>query len=126
MPGVTTVWLASANGVSERTIRWRRARGNTPIADMPTFDLEAGLHMAQLRAKGAHLCLWTRLAIAERVKAGATLREAAEEFGVSIATAQRAVHRGERGYHLLTCTRTLTSSQIRNLKIRPAVSAGDT
>jgi hypothetical protein len=125
MPGVTTAWLASANGVSERTIRWRRSRYKTPADELPAIDLEIGLSMARLRAKGAHLCLWTRLAIVEWVSAGATYRQVAEEFGVSVATVGRAVRRGGRGYDPLACTRTLSSSQTKNLKISPPVAVGD-
>ena len=117
MPGVTTAWLARANGVSERTIRWRRAKSKTQTAELPAVDIDTGLAMARLRAKGGHLCLWTRLAIAARVKSGAPYREVATEFGVSIATVQRAVGRGARGYHILAFTRALSASQSKNLKI---------
>lgn len=125
MPGVTVASLAHANGVSQRTIRWRRAQCEVPTSDMPAIDMELGLSMARHRPKGGHTCLWTRLAIAERVSAGATYREAAEEFGVSVATVGRAVRVGGRGYDLLACTRILSSSQTENLKMPQTVSGSD-
>jgi IS30 family transposase len=86
------------------------------------MDLDIGLSMARLRAKGAHLCLWTRFAIGEWISAGATYRQVAEEFGVSVATVQRAVRKGGRGYDLLGCKRTLSSSQAENLKLTVSFS----
>jgi hypothetical protein len=116
MLGVSTSWLARANGVSERTIRWRRRNWMTSSADLPQVDAQAALAMARVRPVRGHLCLWSRLAILERVQAGVTYRQAASEFSVSIATVQRAVRKGFRGYDLLACTRVLSSSQIENLR----------
>lgn len=116
MPGVTTAWLARANGVSERTIRWRRAKSKTPIEDIPLVDAKIALDMAQGRPKGAHTVQWTRYAMMERVAAGETYRTIAAEFGVSMATVQRSVRGKMRGFQPLSFGRVLSSSQTQNFK----------
>jgi hypothetical protein len=116
MPGVTTAWLALANGVSERTIRWRRAKYKTPPEGLPVIDADIALDMVRGRPKGAHIGLWTRLAMKERVAAGSTYRAVAAEFSVSVASVQRAVHRGGRGFQPLSFGRVRSASQSQNLK----------
>ena len=122
MPGVTTAWLARANGVSERTIRWRRARVRTRIENMLTIDAQVGLELAQGRPKGAHVSLWTRLAMMERVANGGTYQSVAVEFGVSVATVQRSVRGYGRGFHLPSGVRVLSATQIKNLKKSPKLN----
>lgn len=116
MPGVTTAWLARANGVSERTIRWRRGRAKTPIEDMPVIDLQLALLMALDRPDGSHITHWTRLAMMERVGAGEIYRAIAVEFRVSVATVQRSVRGKMRGFQPLNGKRVLSTSQSQNLK----------
>lgn len=116
LPGVTTAWLARANGVSERTIRWRRVKCATAFQDLPLIDAKVALEMARGEPKGAHTIQWTRYAMMERAAAGAKYSAIAVEFGVSVATVQRSVQGGPRGYQPLSFRRVLSSSQTQNIK----------
>jgi transposase-like protein len=117
MPGVTTAWLARANGVSERTIRWRRANKPTAPAKMrealSAIDAEMGCNMVLSRPPSAPLNYWTRMAIAERAHRGETYAELCKAFGVNKSTVWRCIHRMAKGFQPLSGTRVLTVSQSR-------------
>ncbi len=109
--GVTTAWLAHANGVSVRTIsRWRR-QSSPAEADLTTMTAEMGLEMSLLRPLGGMMPLWSRMAIAEFAWQGATYEELTTMFQCGKSTVWRCVKRRPGGFSPLSGKRMLTMQQ---------------
>lgn len=117
MPGVTTAWLARANDVSERTIRWRRSRAATAPEAMPAIDAEIALEMTRDRPKKARLNWWTRLAIAERARTGETYRAIAADLGINKSTVWKCLRRQTVGFGPLSGERVMTAQQAQVMKV---------
>ena len=113
MPGVTTSWLAVANGVTARTInRWRK-KANPADVDLSLFTAEIGLEMSLLRPAGSFMPMWSRLAIAEYASKGARYGELAQLFGCGKSTVWRCVKKWPRGFDPLSGKRLLAHQQQR-------------
>ena len=111
LPGVTTAWLAVANGVTVRTInRWRRLSDPADI-DLSFLTAETGLEMALLRPAGRAMPMWSRMAIAEYASQGASYVDLALMFQCAKSTVWRSVKRWPVGYAPLSGTRVLTEQQ---------------
>ena len=113
MPGVTSSWLAFANGVTARTInRWRK-QASPADADLSLFTAEIGLAMSLLRPAGTFMPMWSRMAIAEYASKGASYGELAQMFGCGKSTVWRCVKKWPRGFDPLSGKRLLTHQQQR-------------
>ena len=113
MPGVTTSWLAFANGVTSRTInRWRKQASPADV-DLSLFTAEIGLAMSLLRPAGTFMPMWSRMAIAEYASKGASYGELAQMFGCGKSTVWRCVKKWPRGFDPLSGKRLLTHQQQR-------------
>ena len=111
LPGVTTAWLADANGVSVRTIRRWRQRANPADADVSSMTAALGHAMATLRRPGSMLPLWSRMAIAELASKGASYTELARQFQCGVSTVWRCVKGGSGSFAALSGQRLLTRQQ---------------
>lgn len=111
MPGVTTSWLASANGVSERTIRRRRQKTDSSDFDLGILTLETGLELSMLRPSGGVLPIWSRMAIAEYAARGKSYNELSQMFNCSKSTVWRCIKRWPSAYDPLSFKRVLTKQQ---------------
>ena len=112
LPGVTTAWLAQANGVSVRTImRWQQ-RTNPADADVSSMTAELGCAMATLRRPGSMLPLWSRMAIAELARRGASYKELARRFQCGESTVWRCVKGRSGSFAPLSGQRLLTGQQL--------------
>jgi len=112
LPGVTTAWLAEANGVSARTIHRWRLRANPAEADVSTMTAQLGHTMAILRKPGSMLPLWSRMAIAELAWGGASYTELARQFRCGESTVWRCVKGWSGGFAPLSGQRLLTRQQL--------------
>ena len=123
LPGVTVAWLAQANRCSPNTIR--RARSASDEMDSSVHKLlsnltaEQGLEMARLRSPRGQLPLWSRMAIAEYAKRGATYRQLMHLFGVGRSTVYRALHSRTLAYSPLSGHRHLSTSQRAPIAMSP-------
>ena len=112
LPGVTTAWLARANGVSVKTIRRWRERSNPADADVRSMTAELGCAMATLRRPGSMLPLWARMAIAELASKGVSYTELARQFQCGESTVWRCVKGWSGGFAPLSGQRLLTRKQL--------------
>jgi hypothetical protein len=111
LPGVTTAWLAHANGVTERTIeRWKQQSDPAEV-DLTILTPELGLEMALLRPSGSIMPMWSRMAIAEYAANGMTYAELSELFRCGKCTVWRCVKRWPGGYAPLSGKRLLSKQQ---------------
>ena len=111
MPGVTTSWLAAANGVTVRTInRWRK-RASPADVNLSMLSAEIGLAMSLLRPAGYVMPLWSRMAIADYASKGASYVELAVMFRCGKSTVWRCVKRWPEGFAPLSGKRVLTKQQ---------------
>ena len=113
LPGVTTSWLAVANGVSARTIHRWRTRTSPADVDLSLLTLETGLAMSLLRPAGSVMPMWSRMAIAEHASQGASYVELASMFRCGKSTVWRSVKRWPEGFAPLSGKRLLTKQQQR-------------
>lgn len=111
MPGVTTAWLAQANGVSVRTIRRWRQRSNPADVDVSLMTAQVGYAMAVVRRPGGMLPLWSRMAIAELAWGGASYTHLARQFRCSESTVWRCVKRCSGSFAPLSGQRLLSMQQ---------------
>lgn len=112
LPGVTTAWLAQANGVSVRTIRRWRQQADPADADLCSMTAELGCTMAILRRPGSMLPLWSRMAIAELAWRGANYTELARQFRCGESTIWRCVKGWSGSFAPLSGQRLLTRQQL--------------
>ena len=118
LSGVTTAWLAQANGVSVRTIsRWRQ-QANPADADVSSMSAQLGHTMAILRKPRSILPLWSRMAIAELAWGGASYSELARQFQCSESTVWRCVKRRSHSFAPLSVKRLLTPQQLNPSLLR--------
>lgn len=110
-PGVTSAWLAHANGVSVKTIQRWRDRADLPPVDLSSMTAEMGLEMALLRPPGCVLPMWSRMAMAEFARRGASYAELAKLFQCGISTVWRCVTGKTSGFTVLSGRRRLTQQQ---------------
>lgn len=120
-PGVTSAWLARANGCSVRSIHRWRARPDVESAAVTEFwssmTVELALEMALLRPRRGVLPFWSRLAIADFAARGATYADLMRMFRVGRSTVYRAIHRPSTAYCSLGGRRQLTQVQAAGLAI---------
>ena len=120
LPGVTSSWLASANGRSPKSI----ARGRRSVQFLSaeaalvvaTMTPELAVAMAQFRPPRGMLPYWSRLAIAELASQGLTYAALMELFMVGRSTVYRAIRGQPRGYIPLSGQRLLTPSQAASVR----------
>lgn len=112
LPGVTTAWLARANGVSVKTIRRWRQRATPADADVSSMTAQLGCEMATLRRPGSMLPLWSRMAIVELASKGASYSELAGQFQCGESTVWRCVKGWSGGFAPLSGQRLLTRQQL--------------
>lgn len=112
MPGVTTAWLAQANGVSVRTIRRWRQKTEPADVDLSSMTAQLGCTMAILRRPGSMLPLWSRMAIAELAWKGASYTELARQFQCGESTVWRCVKGGSGSFAPLSGQRLHTKQQL--------------
>lgn len=123
LPGVTIAWLARANRCSPNTIR--RARAATDAKDDSVHELlsnlsaENGVEMARLRCPRGQLPLWSRMAIAEYARQGATYEQLMHLFGVGRSTVYRALHSRTSTFSPLSGHRHLSASQRAPIPLSP-------
>lgn len=116
LPGVTVAWLAHVNDCSPSTIR--RARSAEQDLDNSAFEflskltVEQALDMARLRPARGHLPHWSRMAVSEFAKRGASYAELMALFGVGRSTVYRCLHGRSTAYHPLSGRRQLSTSQL--------------
>ena len=111
MPGVTTSWLAHANGVTVKTIeRWRK-RTDPAQVDLTGITAETGLEMAVMRTAGCVMSMWSRMAIAEYARQGMNYLELAAMFRCGKSTVWRCVKGWPGGFAPLSGRRLLTLQQ---------------
>lgn len=112
LPGVTTSWLAHANGVSVKTIvRWRLKSGPGDV-DLTMLNAEVGLKMAMIRPPKCLMPVWSRMAVAEYARRGVSYAELATMFRCGKSTVWRCVRRWPGGFAPLSGKRLLTSQQL--------------
>lgn len=111
MPGVTTSWLAIANGVTARTVNRRRLKADPADVDLSLLTAQMGLAMSSFRPSRSIMPMWSRMAIAEYASQGASYEELARLFRCSKATVWRCVKRWPAGYDPLSGKRVLTKQQ---------------
>ena len=112
MPGVTTSWLAHANGVTVKTIeRWRQKSSPADV-DLTILTAETGLQMALIRPAKFLLPVWSRMAIAEYARRGVSYAELATMFRCGKSTVWRCVRRWPGGFAPLSGRRLLTPQQL--------------
>ena len=120
--GVTTRWLASANGVSVWTIqRWRKralAAGDQPPALEQTIEL--AIEMARLRPANGIMPALSRMAIAQLAHEGRSYKELMQLFACSEVTVWRAIKTRSQSFDVLTHERLLTHAH-ENAKNRKFV-----
>lgn len=113
--GVTTSWLANANGCSTRTVRRRRISSRAPASATPKIladmSIELAQEMTRLRPPRGLIPLWSRMAIAELAARGTSYTELMSIFGVGRSTVYRAIHCPTAAYCPLSGRRTLTKAQ---------------
>ena len=111
LPGVTTSWLAVANGVSIRTIhRWRKH--TDPVdADLSFLSAEIGLAMSLLRPARCLMPMWSRMAIAEYASQGVSYDDLSRMFQCGKSTVWRCVKKWPGGFAPLSGKRLLTKQQ---------------
>ena len=118
LPGVTTSWLAHANGVTVKTIeRWRK-RASPAEVDLSTLTAETGLEMAIIRPVGRVMPMWSRMAVAEYARRGMNYAELATMFRCGKSTVWRCVKRWPSGFAPLSGRRLLTPQQQAQVPIR--------
>ena len=111
LPGVTTSWLAHANGVSVKTIgRWRQ-RSSPADVDLTILTAEVGLEMAMIRPRKCLMPVWSRMAVAEYARHGMSYDELATMFRCGLTTVWRCVKRWPGGFAQLSGRRLLTVQQ---------------
>lgn len=112
LPGVTTAWLAYANGVTIKTIdRWK-CKSSPADVELSHMNAEIGLQMALLRPPGTVMPMWSRMAIAEYASNGASYAELAATFKCGKSTVWRCVKRWPGGFALLSGRRVLSRQQM--------------
>lgn len=117
-PGVTTAWLALANGVSTKTIdRWRR-QTNPADVDLAIITAELGLKMCLLRPPRTVMPLWSRMAIADFAAQGVAYNELAIKFRCGRSTVWRCIKRWPGGFAALSGQRILTMQQLAPMASR--------
>ena len=115
LSGVTTEWLAHANGCSAGTIRRERSALSSPssegLAILAGMTPELGLELAHLRPSRGMLPYWSRLAIAAFAATGSTYKELMVMFRVGRSTVYRALKARQGGYASLSGQRVLSGPQ---------------
>ena len=115
LPGVSTSWLAKANGRSSSAIararRSLRCLSEEAVAVVDGMTPELALAMAEFRPRRGMLPYWSRLAIAELASQGMTYATLMELFRVGRSTVYRAIQGQPRGYAPLSGRRVLTALQ---------------
>ena len=112
LPGVTTSWLAHANGVSVKTIgRWR-LKSSPADVDLAILTAEIGLEMAMVRPARCMLTVWSRMAVAEYARRGVSYADLATMFRCGLTTVCRCVRRWPGGFAPLSGRRLLTAQQL--------------
>ena len=112
LPGVTTSWLAHANGVTVKTIERWRLKSSTADVDLTILTAEVGLEMAQIRPARCMMTVWSRMAVAEYARRGASYTELATMFQCGLSTVWRCVRRWPGGFAPLSGRRLLTVQQL--------------
>ena len=111
LPGVTTSWLAHANGVTVKTIeRWRQKASPADV-DLSILTAETGLEMATIRPARCLMPVWSRMAVAEYARRGESYAELATMFRCGKSTVWRCVRRWPGGFAPLSGRRLLTVQQ---------------
>ena len=111
LPGVTTSWLAHANGVAVKTIARWRLKSSPVDVDLTILTAETGLKMALIRPAKRLLPVWSRMAIAEYARRGVSYAELAVMFQCGESTVWRCVKRWPGGFAPLSGRRLLTAQQ---------------
>lgn len=118
LPGVTTSWLAHANGVTVKTIaRWRLKSSRADV-DLTILTAEVGLEMAMMRPPRCLLPVWSRMAVAEYARGGVSYVDLATMFRCGLTTVWRCVKRWPGGFAPLSGRRLLTPQQLAQVPSR--------